>query len=104
MSTFDVRHPRGDLLVHLHNESFNPRLRQLLDEAVPGLPHGEISQGRIESLRQRSIDYPRIHLAGHDFGPICLEVIQPSRPITPDTWSVLIRVTDALIAHHKAAS
>lgn len=99
-----MRHPRGDLLVHLHDETFNPRLRQLLDEVVPGLPHGEISQGRIEHLRRRSVDYPRVHLPDHDFGPICLEVLQPSSPINLDTWDMLIKLTDALITHRKAAS
>lgn len=101
MSTFDVRHPRGDLLVHLQNESFTPRLRKLLDEVVPSLPHGEISQGRIDRLRQYSLDYPKIHLPFHEFGPICLEVLQPSTPSQGDTWSVLAKLTDALIQKQK---
>lgn len=101
MSTFDVRHPRGDLLVHLLDESFNPKLRQILDEVVPTLPHGEITQGRIDYLRKNSHDYPKLHLPDHEFGPICLEVLQPSTPVSRDTWAVLTRLTDALIAHHK---
>jgi hypothetical protein len=101
MSTFDVRHPRGDLLVHLLDESFTPRLRQILDEVVPTLPHGEISQGRIDYLRKNSLDYPKLHLPDHEFGPICLEVLQPSKPLSGDTWKVLTRLADALITQGK---
>lgn len=101
MSTFDVRHTKGDLLVHLHDESFNERLRDLLDEVVPALPHGEITQNRIDHLRQNSPDYPKVHLPDHEFGPICLEVLQPSTPIGKDTWAVLARLTAALISKHK---
>lgn len=96
MSTFDVRHSTGDLLVHLHDESFNERLRDILDDVVPSLPHGEITQNRVDRLRQRSVDYPKVHLSDHEFGPICLEVLQPSSPITKDTWSVIARLTHAL--------
>lgn len=100
MSTFDVRHPGGDVLVHLQDESFNPRLRNLLDEIVPSLPHGEITQTRIERLRERSLEYPKVHLPFHDFGPICLEVLQPS-PLQREAFGVLLALTAGIVAQRK---
>lgn len=96
MSTFDVRHPQGDILVHLHDESFSPELRQLLDDTVPRFPHGEISQGRVEYLRSHSASYPRVHLPEHHFGPICVEVLQPSAAMSPEAWKVMLDLTGAL--------
>lgn len=101
MSTFDVRHPHGDLLVHLQDESFNPKLRDLLDTLVPSLPHGEITQSRIERLRERSVNHPKLHIPHHDFGPICLEVLQPSCPVDDQTWEVVMKITGALVAEQK---
>jgi hypothetical protein len=100
MSTFDVRHPTGDLLVHLHDVSFNPKLRQLLDEVVPRLPHDEISESRVTHLRRHSADFPNIHMPHHEFGPICLEVLQPTQHLSQDTWNVLLELAGALVAEH----
>jgi len=96
MSTFDIRHPHGDLLVHLHDESFNTQLRDLLKLAVPSLPQGEITPQRTSRLREISIDHPNFHLLGHAFGPICLEVIQSEDQLATDTVHVIEKVTEAL--------
>ena len=101
MSTLDVRHPTGDLLVHLHDESFNPKLRELLDEVVPRLPHDQISESRVTHLRRHSAEYPKIHLPHHDFGPICLEVLQPARYMSQETWEVLLQLAGALAAQRR---
>ena len=101
MSTFDVRHPTGDLLVHLHDESFNPKLREFLDEVVPRLPHPEICESRVKHLRRHSANYPKLHMPHHDFGPICLEVLQPTRHMTPQGWKVLVQLAGALISGHR---
>ncbi len=96
MSTFDVRHAQGDILVHLSDESFGPELRQLLDEIVPRYPHGEISQGRINYLRSHSATYPKLHIPHHSFGPICVEVLQPSTSMSPEAWGVILNLAGAL--------
>ena len=96
MSTFDVRHAQGDILVHLSDERFSSELRQLLDETVPRYPHGEISEGRIKHLRSHSATYPKVHIPDHSFGPICLEVLQPSASMSSDAWQVVVDLTGAL--------
>ena len=96
MSTFDVRHGQGDILVHLNDERFSPDLRRILDETVPWYPHGEISQVRINHLRTHSARYPKLHLPDHTFGPICLEVLQPSAWLSQEAWNVVVDLTGAL--------
>ena len=96
MSTFDVRHTQGDILVHLHDESFSSDLRHLLDETLPRHTHGQISQRRVNFLRNHSAPYPKIHLPEHNFGPLCVEVLQPSAPISAETLQVMTKLTRAL--------
>lgn len=96
MSTFDVRHAQGDILVHLSDESFSDDLRQILDETVPRYPHGKISQVRIDHLRSHSANYPRLHIPDHSFGPICVEVLQPAASMSPEAWNVVVELTGAL--------
>lgn len=96
MSTFDVRHAQGDILVHLSNERFSPELRQILDATVPHYPHGEISQTRINHLRNHSAIYPKVDFPNHSFGPICVEVLQPAASLSEETWSVVAELTGAL--------
>lgn len=101
MSTFDVRHRQGDILVHLNDERFNPELRRILDDTVPRYPHGEISQMRINYLRNHSARYPKLHLPDHTFGPICLEVLQPSASMSQEAWNVMVDLTGALTSRDK---
>lgn len=97
MSTFDVRHAEGDILVHLADESFGPDLRQVLDEAVPSYPHGEISQNRINYLRSHSATYPKLHITDHSFGPLCVEVLQPTDAMSLRAWRVMEDLAGALL-------
>ena len=96
MSTFDVRHAEGDILVHLSDESFGQKLRQILGETVPRYPHGEISQQRIDHLRNHSAPYPKLHIPDHPFGPICVEVLQPADAMSQEAWRVMVDLTGAL--------
>lgn len=96
MSTFDVRHAQGDILVHLFNERFSPELRQILDATVPHYPHGEISQSRINHQRSHSATYPKVDFPNHSFGPICVEVLQPAPALSEETWRVVAEITGAL--------
>jgi hypothetical protein len=96
MSTFDVRHAEGDILVHLSDESFGSELKQILDETVPRYPHGEISQNRINHLRNHSATYPKLHIPEHSFGPICVEVLQPANTLSPEAWRVMLDLAGAL--------
>ncbi len=96
MSTFDVRHAQGDILVHLYNEGFSSELRQILDATVPRYPHGEISQSRVEHLRSHSATYPKVDFPNHSFGPLCVEVLQPATSLSEETWNVVAELTGAL--------
>jgi len=97
MSTFDVRHGEGDILVHLSDESFGPELMQILSETVPSYPHGEITQQRIDHLRNHSAPYPKLHIPNHQFGPICVEVLQPTDAMSQEAWRVMVDLTGALL-------
>ena len=96
MNTYDVRHRTGDLLVHLEDESFSSQLRTVLDEVVPGLPHGEISSDRVRFLREHSTNIPRVFLTDCDFGRIWLELLQPAMYLDKDTLRLLVDLTGAL--------
>jgi hypothetical protein len=95
-TTFDIRHTEGDILLHLPDESFGPEVRQLLGETVPGHPHGEITRGRIEHLRRYSLSYPLLHMPFHSLGPLCVEILQPSFPISPEALGLMEDLTRAL--------